>query len=393
MHLSLIKGELKMEELGLSFDNILDDDGISSLLFEGGHEETTPPPSKEETGGEPEEKKDTAEVDPDDMFEEKPESVGSEENNKGNKEDTNPQKGGSSPDFFSFIATAFAEEGIFPDLDEETIGKIKTAQDFRDAVNEQIRAGLTEQQKRVAEALDNGADVDQVRQYEQVIGWLNAQEEPIKAEGDAGDKLRRNIILQDYLNKGFEEARAKSMVDKIFEDGTELKEAQDALKSLQSHYTKGYQKLRDDAKAEADEEAKKNEQKAARIRKSIIEDKMDFFNGIEISKEMRQKAFDAISKPVYKDPKTGDTYTAVQKLELDNGEEFLAKLGLIYALTDGLTSLDGLIKKKANKEVKKGFSELERKINGTVRDSHGNLTFASGVNDDSFIGKGMKLDL
>ena len=383
--------------LGLGFDNILDDDEIGSLLFEGvSEEETTPPETPEGEGGEKKENKDTAEVDPDNMFgdEETPESVGSEENNKGNKEETTKQEGGASPDFFSSIATAFAEEGLFPDLDEETIGKIKTAQDLRDAIKQQMRNELDDTQRRVAEALDNGVEPDQIRQYEGVIGWLNAQEKNIEVEGEVGDDLRRRVIMQDYLNKGFREDRAKSKVDKIFEDGNDKEEAKEALQSLKDYYSKDYQKLLDDAKQEAEQEAEERKQKAARIKKSIIDDKIDFFGDIEISKEVRQKAFDAISRPIYKDPKTGDTYTAVQKLELDNSEEFLIKLGLLYALTDGMTSINGLVEKKAKKEVKRGFSELERKINNTARNSQGNLDFASGVSDEnSFIGKGMKLDI
>lgn len=388
-----------MEELGLGFGNILDDDEISSLLFEEGTQQeggdNTPPDNEE---GNKHEDNDTAEVDPEHLFdsEEKPESVGSEEHKQG-KEDTTEQKNsGASPNnnFFSSWATAFAEEGIFPDLDEDTISKINDAQSFRDAVNAQIKAGLTEQQRRVTEALDNGVEPDQIRQHEQIISWLGAQEKNIEVEGDAGDDLRRRIILQDYLNKGFKEERAKAKVDKIFEDGTEVEEAKESLQSLKTFYEGSYQKLRDDAKKEAEHEAEERKQKAARIRKSIIEDKTKFFGDIEISKEMRQSAYDAISKPVYRDPKTGETYTAVQKLELDNSEEFLAKLGLLYALTDGFTSINGLVDKKVKKEVKKGFSELERRINNTSRDSHGNLNFASGVSDEnSFIGKGMKLDI
>lgn len=386
------------EGLGLGFDNILDGDELSSMLFgELSEEETTSPAEEPDGGGEqPNENKDTAEVDPENIFEdETPESVDSGENNKGNKEETTPQKGGASPnDFFSSIATAIAEEGLFPDLDEETISKIKTAQDLRDAIKQQMDAGLDEQQRRVAEALDNGVEPDQIRQYENIIGWLNAQDKNIDVEGDAGDELRRRIIIQDYLNKGFKEDRAKSKVDKIFEDGNDKEEAKEALQSLKDSYGKDYKKLLDDAKAEAEHEAEERNKKAARIKKSMIDDKIDFFGDIEISKEVRQKAYDAISKPIYKDPKTGDAYTAVQKLELDNSEEFLIKLGLLYALTDGMKSIDGLVAKKAKKEVKRGFSELERKINNTVRDANGNLNFTSGVSDEnSFIGKGMKLDI
>ena len=257
-----------------------------------------------------------------------------------------------------------------------------------------MRNELDDTQRRVAEALDNGVEPDQIRQYEGVIGWLNAQEKNIEVEGEVGDDLRRRVIMQDYLNKGFREDRAKSKVDKIFEDGNDKEEAKEALQSLKDYYSKDYQKLLDDAKQEAEQEAEERKQKAARIKKSIIDDKIDFFGDIEISKEVRQKAFDAISRPIYKDPKTGDTYTAVQKLELDNSEEFLIKLGLLYALTDGMTSINGLVEKKAKKEVKRGFSELERKINNTARNSQGNLDFASGVSDEnSFIGKGMKLDI
>jgi hypothetical protein len=200
--------------------------------------------------------------------------------------------------------------------------------------------------------------------------------------------------MQDYLNKGFKAERAQQKVDKIFEEGGEIEEAKESLQSLKQYYTDSYNKLRNDAKKEAEKEIEERNQKAARIKKSIIEGKTKFFGDIELNKEIRQSAYDAISKPIYRDPKTGETYTAVQKLELDNSEEFLAKLGLLYALTDGFTSINGLVDKKAKKEIKRGFSELERKINNTARNSSGNLDFTSGVSDEnSYIGKGMKLDL
>ena len=384
---------------GLGIENIMDGDELSSYLFENSAE-APQVEEKEETEEQlNNEETDTAEVDPDSLFNDdedgKPESVGSEEkNNKGKEEDTNSQEGGTSPDFFSSIATAFAEEGIFPDLDEETINNIKDAQSFRDAIVEQMNAGLTEQQKRVIECLDNGVEPDQIRQHEQLISWLDGQEKNIEVEGDAGDDLRRRIIMQDYLNKGFKAERAQQKVDKIFEEGGEIEEAKESLQSLKQYYTDSYNKLRNDAKKEAEKEVEERNQKAARIKKSIIEGKTKFFGDIELSKDVRQSAYDAISKPIYRDPKTGETYTAVQKLELDNSEEFLAKLGLLYALTDGFTSINGLVDKKAKKEIKRGFSELERKINNTARNSSGNLDFTSGVSDEnSYIGKGMKLDL
>lgn len=381
---------------GLDFGTMLDDEQMNSLFSE--QEEDTQPGEEETGGGEDKDKNkdknNTAEVDPENMFGDKPESVGSEDN-KGNEEDTTSEKEGTSPDFFSSIANAFAEEGIFPDLDEETIKGIKTAQDFRNAIDEQIKAGLDEQQRRVAEALNNDVEPDKIRQYEGLIAYLDTiDDKVISAEGEQGETLRKKILFQDYINRGFSRERAEKAVNRAIENGTDVEDAREALESNKTFFKEEYQQMLDDAKKAKDEEKEKDKAKAERIKKSILEGDLKFFEDVDVDKKVRQEAYDAISKPIYRDPKTGETYTAVQKLELDNSEEFLAKLGLIYALTDGLTSLDGLVKKKVKKEVKRGFSELEQKINNTRRDSRGNLRFASGVDDtESILGKGMKLDL
>jgi len=380
---------------GLDFENILDDDQMS--LFGEQEEETPPAQEEEETPGEEGGKKKdttTAEVDPNNMFGGSPESVGGEEH-KDNEEEPESTETGASPDFFSSIANALVEEGIFPDLDEETTKGIKDAAGLRKAIDDQIKAGLTEQQRRVAEALENDVEPSQIRQYEAAIQFLDEiDEETLTAEGDEGENLRKRIIFQDYINRGFSKDRAEREVKKALENGTDVDDAKEALESNKNFFKDAYKKVLDDARAEKEKEENEDKAKAARIKSSILDGEIKFFGDVEIDKATRQRAFDVITKPIYKDPKTGQTYTAVQKMELDNSEEFFAKLGLIYALTDGMKSIDGLVKKKVNKEVKRGLSALESKINGTQRDSRGNLKFASGVDDtESILGKGMKLDL
>lgn len=377
---------------GLDFGTMLDDEQMNSLF--GEQEEDTQPEEEETGGGEDKDKNNTAEVDPESMFGDKPESVGSEEH-KDNEEDTTSVEDGTSPDFFSSIADAFAEEGIFPDLDEETVKSIKTAKDFRDAIDEQIKAGLDEQQRRVAEALNNDVEPDKIRQYEGLIAYLDTiDNNAISAEGEQGEALRKKILFQDYINRGFSKERAEKAVNRAIENGTDVEDAKEALDGNKTFFKGEYQQMLDDAEKAKEEEREQYKEKAERVKKSILEGDLKFFEDVDVDKKVRQKAYDAISKPIYRDPKTGETYTAVQKLELDNSEEFLAKLGLIYTLTDGLKSLDGLVKKKVKKEVKRGFSELEQRINNTRRDSRGNLKFASGVDDtESILGKGMKLDL
>ena len=150
------------------------------------------------------------------------------------------------------------------------------------------------------------------------------------------------------------------------------------------------------------EDARKEEQKiisqrkeeAAKLKKSILEDNK-VFGEIQLDKTTRQKIFDNIAKPVYKDPDTGEFYTAIQKYEMENRIEFMKNLGLLFTLTDGFKNLDALVKTKVSKEVKKGLRELENTLNNTSRSADGNLKFVSGVDEDpdSYFGKGWDLDV
>lgn len=377
----------------IDFGTMLDDDQMEALFSTEEPEEEEKETPQEEPEKK-EEKETSAEVDLESLFEEAPESVGSEDN-KEKEEDTPNTKTGTSPsNIFSSIANAFVEEGIFPDLDEETVANIKSAEDFRKAINAQIKAGFDEQQQRVLDALNNNVEPSRIRQYENAIQYLdNITEEQLKKDDEDGEALRRDLLLHDYINRGFTKDRAIKAVNRAFENGTDIEDAKEALESNKVFYRDSYNNLLEEARQEKEREENENKAKAARLKKSIIEGNLSLFKDVEIDKTTRQAAYDAISKPVYKDPKTGEYYTALQKLELENNEEFLAKMGLVYALTNGFTTLDGLVKKKVKKELKKGFSELEKTLNSTHRDSFGNLRFASGVDDGaSKLGKDIKFD-
>lgn len=129
------------------------------------------------------------------------------------------------------------------------------------------------------------------------------------------------------------------------------------------------------------------------MKKSILEDNK-VFGDLQIDKATRQKVIDNISKPIYKNPETGELLTAIQKYERENRTDFLKNVGILYTLTNGFKNLDSLVKGKVNKEMKKGLRELENTLNNTARTSDGNLNFMSGVGDsESIISKGWKLDI
>ena len=388
-----------MEE-ELSVDNILGAEEIDNLFVEDGAQET-PPPSKNdgEDGSEKKpdskDKDETTEVNVDTLFTE-PESVGSGKENTEEKEDTTPKGDGTSPkNFYSSIAKALKEEGIFPDLDDESYSKIKEPEDFRDLIEQQIKAGLDERQKRIDEALNAGVEPTEIRRYENTMNFLDSiKEENISDEGDKGENLRKNLIYQDFINRGYSKERAAREVQKSFNAGTDIDDAKEALQSNIDYFRDKYNELVNDAKSEAEQEEKERKGQAEKLKTSILNDK-EVFGDLSVDKSTRQRIYDNISKPVYKDPETGEYYTAIQKYEMDNRVDFLKNIGLIFTLTDGFKNLDGLVKGKVKKEVKKGLRELENTLNNTARTSDGNLKYVSGVDEDpeSFIGKGWKLDV
>ena len=390
-----------MEET-LSLDNILGADEIENLFVDDEETQETPP-ANEETSEEEDKDKNKEEatevVDVDALFTEEPESVGSgKEDDTKEKEGTESYKDkGTSPknNFYSSIAKALKEEGIFPDLDDETADKIKAPEDFAEAVEKQIQAKFDERQKRIDEALNAGIESSEIKRYENTLSYLNSlQDNAISDETDKGEKLRQQLIFQDFINRGYSKERAQREVQKSFNSGTDIEDAKEALASNKEFFQNEYNNLVKGAQEEKKKEDQERKEQAEKLKKSILEDNK-VFGDIQIDKATRQRVFDNISKPIYKDPETGELFTAIQKYEMENSTEFLKNVGLLFTLTDGFKNLDGLVKGKVRKEVKKGLRELEHTLNNTSRTSDGNLKFVSGVEDDpeSFIGKDWDLDV
>ena len=383
----LIIGELNMAEL--SMDNILSESDID-LLFSEEEPTEKQDPSPESEGQEKEKKETTEELNVEGLFEETSESVGSEER-QGVEDTTSEKKTGSSPtnNFYSSIAKALKEDGVFPDLDDETADNIKEAEDFAEVLEQQIQARLDEKQKRIDEALNAGVEDATIRQYENTIAYLNGiTDELLNAENEQGENLRKQLIYQDLINKEYSKEEAQEELKEIFESGSDIRKAKRALAANKEFFRKNYQKIIDEAKEEKENEERERREQTAALKKAILEDKK-VFGEIQLDKATRQKVLDNISKPTYRDKETGELFTALQKYEMDNKVDFIKNVGLLFTLTDGFKNLDKLVQGKVKSEVKKGLRELEHTLNNTSRSSDGNLKFVSGVSDDpeSFIGK------
>lgn len=375
-----------MEELDL--DNILSGDEIATLFEE--------PPKKEPKEEPKEEKKEeTTDFDEDNPFgTSQKESVGSEDEDIQGKGDTDDKGISSSPknkNFYSSITDALVVDGIFPDLDKETIQNVKTSEDFQKIIEEQINARFTEKEKRINEALNNKVEPSVVQQYESTIDYLNnINDDSLSAEDEEGENLRRQLIYNDYLNRGFSKTRAEKMVNDAIENGTDIDDAKDALQGVKDFYNNKYKEILDSAKKNEEKLAEERVKQSENLKKSIMEDK-NLYGDVDVDKATRAKIYDFITKPVHKDS-NGNYMTALQKYQSENTIEAMKNFAICYTLTNGFKDWSKLGSKQAKKEVKKGLANLEKVINSTSRNNDGSLGFVS-FDESSYLGQGMQLDI
>ena len=84
------------------------------------------------------------------------------------------------------------------------------------------------------------------------------------AEGEESETLRKQVMYQDYINRGFKHEKAVKMLQKILDDGTEIEEAKEAYESCKEFYKSqidDFQKEMESRKAETKKQEEKQEEK------------------------------------------------------------------------------------------------------------------------------------
>ena len=366
---------------GIGLDNMLGAAEVERLF--SGEQETKEEAAKEVQEPEVKEQEETAEVDFSDLFGNQSESVGSERDTEGDGEapESKNDTGAPNQNLFSSIAKALRDEGVFPDLSDDTLKDIKDAEAFRKMFDDHVANSLSERQKRIDAALNGGADTEEIRNYNNDLSineFLNAKDtlDRLESESEDGENLRKQVMYQDYINRGFSEERAKKLVMKSIDDGTDIDDAKEALNSCRDYYGKRVENYQQELENRKKTLKAQEEQQYNNLKKQII-DTEDFFGGVKVEKSIRQKAYDALTKPVYKD-EDGNFLTAMQKYQRENPMDFMKNVALMYSLTDGFKNVERLTKSKVKAGIKKGFAELESVLNNTRRNSDGTLNFANG---------------
>ena len=381
---------LNMEDL--SFDNIEFD--LDNTLFEDPSVLASSDGDDEEgqSGKNNKKEKDT-ELDSNTLFD-TTESVGGEDNQEEEDDDADDksEENRTANTFYSSIASALVDDGVLSSIDKKSLKDIKDAESFAELLKKEIESKLTEEQQRVRTALDSGLEPSEITKYEKTLEFLNNfTEDSINEESDEAELRRKQLIYQDYINKGFSSEKAVKEVEKSVNAGTDIEDALDALEANKVFYTKQYNDLIKAEQTKKQTEADAVKAQVETLKKAVL-DTEEPFEGYKLDKATRALVLKIVADPNTKG-EDGKMYTALQQFQLDKPTEFLHKVGLLYHLTDGFTKLDKLVKAKVNKEKLSSLKDLEHGlINSRV--SGGSPVFTSGVSseNDSETYHGLTLD-
>ena len=338
---------------------------------------------------------DPSKLDPDDSGKETLEENLEDINANGNDglenikvEDTEKNKNiGNSP--LSSLANALFKDGVLTNLKEEEIKTIKTADDFAAVFEKEIQSRIDEKNKRIDEALNLGVEPSEIKKNENLIQYLNGiSEDTIKEETEQATQLRMNLIVQDFMNKGFTQERAIKEANKSVAAGSDIDDALEALESNKTHFNKQYSDLINTAKKEQEEYKQTIIQRDTDVRENILKNEK-LFADMNVTPAIRKLAVENIQKPVFTD-KEGNKFSAIQKYEKENPVDFLSKVALFYTITDGFTNIDKITSNTKGKIKSKALNELAGSLADINFGLDNSLTLANnlGSNDDDENDKG-----
>ena len=320
------------------------------------------------------------------------EEVAGEEDQEeeGEDESTDEESDDVSPDdnLYSSFASVLSEKGLLPSLDLQNT-KIKTIDDltesFRVEIDNQAKQYIID---KVGEegynALEKGISLAEYQQYQNNIQTLDGIDDDT-LENDI--ELAKQIIKQDYLSQGMDEARANRILKKSIDlgDETVLEDAKESLQSLKALESKRLEALA----AQREEQRLNNiklQEKIDNDLKNSIYNEDEYFKGIKVNKALKDKIYNSITKVVGQSPE-GVAENQLMRDRRENPIEFDKKLYYIYEITDGFKNINKLV----NKSESKATSALEAQLRRNKFESGDNPAFMT--DPESYGGTGSELVL
>ncbi len=304
-----------------------------------------------------------------------PESVATKEENtnqvtdetaKGNEKDSNSSSPPNDTEqLYSSLAAEFKAKGVLSNLDLEK-DKISSMEDINKALEKEIESRLSDKQKQLDAAIQAGAPANEVSHQMESIERLEQIDETFLSSNENED-LRRNVIAQDFINRGYSQEKALAMAQRSIDSGEDLDDAISALDEII--------KLEKGKLEEIVGRVKKQEEDGIKDIKNFIHNQEEIIPGIKLTTTQKEALYNQVTTDV------GEKDNAFIKAQKENPLEMRMKLEAMFFLTKGLTDFSVFGAAKETK-ITKGIEDLLRgvkftesgQINTDVKDTLSSFT-------------------
>jgi|TARA_R110000822_G_scaffold152112_8_gene291351 hypothetical protein len=310
-----------------------------------------------------------------------PESVSGDEDPEGGDD-------AISPNLFSSFASELHSKGVLPSLDLDT-AKIEDTEGLATVIKGEIDAQaknyiISKIGEDGYDALEKGISLAQYQQHTNTVDTLNS----ITDEGLAEDlDLAKRVILQDYINQGLTEVRAKRILQKTIDLGEEavLEDAKESITSLKVYEENRIQSEKV-AATQRNADAVQAQEKIDNDLKSAIYTKKSIIEGMTINKTIQDKVYKSITQVVGESP-DGVMENKLMQDRRENPIEFDSKLYYLYEITKGFSDFSTITTKASSKAA----SDFEKALRQTKFEGSGSPGFTQ--DRDSYDGLGTELVL
>jgi len=289
---------------------------------------------------------------------------GSDVDNEDIDEDTpDSEESPSSP--LTSLTSALHEDGVLSSLTAEELKEIKSASDLMGVIRKQVESNeysdLTDDQKEYLKAMRAGVPDATYRQSKQTVDQVS-KIDPSKLEDEDSEDFRRQILVQDFLSKGFDQEDADKYAGRSIDLGEDIEDSKKALSRLKATEEERLKNLTVEAEANK-KAAQENYNKRVNDIKLKVNATKEILPNIKINEATQGKIFDLMTKTAGYD-KNNNPVNAVVKNMMED-QDYVIKLNYLHELTDGLkdfSSLTGTVGSSAVNKLDKALQAQDAKI-------------------------------
>lgn len=281
-----------------------------------------------------------------------------------------PSKEAPSNAALSAFVNLLADEGVVS-LDENE--NVKDTNELVSLIQKTIKENelshLSDDQKQALKAFENGIPPeDYIKSQSKVKSITEITNEQIAENTE----LRRNLIKQSYLDKGFSEEKADRLTQDSFDLG---RDAEDAVEARDESIRFEKQRIADEIALQEKNKQKAEEQQKAELKKlkDRVYKEQELIPGISFNKKTAEKVYESMTKVVGEHQ--GQPVNQLMKDRLENPIEFEHRLHYVYTITKGFKDFSKLVSTSKSKAV----SDFESALNNTNETYQAPVTFGGST--------------